>query len=161
MSTHSEVSRRGFLRTSAVGAAGVAAAQVIPASALGKDGHVPPSERINVGLIGCGGMGRANLRNCAVETDVVVAAACDVWKTRLDAVIAKHKATAKPHHDYRELLARKDIDGVIIATPPHWHCLHGGRRGRGGQGHLSTEADDPLPGREPGRAERGEEAQSH
>ena len=122
MSYFSEVSRRGFLRTTAVGAAGAAAAQVIPASALGKDGNTPAGERISVGLIGCGGMGRGNLHNCAVHKDVVVAAACDVWKTRCDATVAKYKETAKPYHDYRDLLARKDIDAVIVATPPHWHC---------------------------------------
>ncbi len=113
------VSRRRFLQTTAAGAA---AAGAVPAGALGKDGNVPANERINVGLIGCGGMGRGNLHNCAKYKDVVVAAACDVWKPRLDSTVVKYKETAKPYHDYRELLARKDIDAVIIATPPHWHC---------------------------------------
>ncbi len=122
MSVSSDLSRRCFLKASAAGAAGVAAAQVVPASALGRDGAEPPSERIAVGLIGCGGMGRSNLHNCAKHQDVVVAAACDVWKTRCDETVEKYKETAKPHYDYRELLARKDVDAVIIATPPHWHC---------------------------------------
>ncbi|MBN1395553.1 MAG: Gfo/Idh/MocA family oxidoreductase [Pirellulales bacterium] len=122
MLTSSLVSRRDFVKSAAAGAAGVAAAQVVPAAALGKDGAVPPSERIAVGLIGCGGMGRSNLHNCAQYKDVVAAAACDVWKTRLDDTMAVYKETAKPYRDYRELLAQKDIDGVIVATPPHWHC---------------------------------------
>lgn len=122
MSSFSDVSRRGFFKASAVGAAGVAAAQVIPASALGKDGETPPSERISVGLIGCGGMGRSNLSICAKNKAVVPAAVCDVWKTRCDETAAKYKETAKPHYDYREVLARDDIDAVIVATPPHWHC---------------------------------------
>ncbi len=118
----SEVSRRDFLRTTAVGAAGVSAAQFIPAGALGKGGKAAAGERIRVGLIGCGGMGLANLAACAAQPDVVVTAACDVWKPRLEQTVAKHQQTAQAYHDYREMLARKDVDAVIIATPPHWHC---------------------------------------
>jgi predicted dehydrogenase len=122
MQSLNECSRRGFLRTAAIGAAGAAAAQYIPARALGRDGATPPSQRIRLGLIGCGGMGRENLKNCAVHPDVVVAAICDVWQPRMEAVVEQHKQTARGHRDYRELLARDDVDAVIIATPPHWHC---------------------------------------
>jgi predicted dehydrogenase len=68
-------------------------------------------------------MGRGNLRNCAAHADVVVTAACDVQQTRLEATVNDYKESAKPHRDYRELLARDDVDAVIIATPPHWHAL--------------------------------------
>lgn len=101
----------------------IAAPTIIPASALGRDGKTPPSERINLGIIGCGGMGRANLANCAKHPDVVVTAVCDVWQQRRDAVVEQFKSTARGHADYLELLARRDVDGVIIATPPHWHAL--------------------------------------
>ncbi len=118
---HTGPSRRNILHTAAASA--IAAPYIIPSSVLGADGATPPSERINLGIIGVNGMGQSNLANCASQPDVVVTAVCDVWKQRRDAVLAKHKATAKAHDDYRELLARKDVDAVIIATPPHWHAL--------------------------------------
>ena len=115
-------SRRSFLRQSAAaGAIGVAAAYFVPGSALGKDEKPPAGERLRIGLIGCGGMGRGNLANCARYPDVVVAGACDVWKGRREAVVAKYP-TARPDHDYREMLGRKDLDAVIVGAPPHWHC---------------------------------------
>lgn len=123
MSSARSFSRRRFLRESTmVGAAG-AAATFVPAAALGAEGQPPPSEKIRVGLIGCGGMGQGNLHNCAQHADVIVAAACDPWQQRLDAVVAKHPQTAKPYRDYRALLDDKNVDAVIIASPPHWHCL--------------------------------------
>ncbi len=114
-------SRRQFLATAA--ATAVALPTVVPASALGKDGTVAPSERISLGAIGVNGMGQANLANCAAYPDVVVTAVCDVAKSRRDAVVERYKSTAKGYNDYREVLARPDVDAVIIATPPHWHAL--------------------------------------
>lgn len=116
------ISRRGFVKQTAVFSALGAAPAMVPARALGSEG-TPPSERIRVGLIGCGGMGRGNLTNCAQYDDVVVTALCDVWQERLDATLKQYEKTARAYHDYRELLARNDVDAVIIATPPHWHCL--------------------------------------
>ncbi len=112
-----ESTRRELLR------AAVAAPLVVPASALGRQGHTPPSDRIALGVIGVNGMGRANLKNCAEYPDVVVTAICDVSRERREAALEPYKATARGYHDYRELLARNDVDAVIIATPPHWHCL--------------------------------------
>jgi len=121
MPNRTSANRRSFLQASL--AAGIAAPCIVPASALGADGQVPPSERISLGIIGCNGMGRGNLSNCARYPDVVVTAVCDVWKERCDAVVGQFPATAKGHRDYRELLERKDVDAVIIASPPHWHAL--------------------------------------
>jgi len=81
------------------------------------------NERIRIGLIGCGGMGRGNLGACSGQKDVVVTAACDPWKPRRDAVVSEFKDSCKGYHDYRELLGQKDVDAVIIASPPHWHTL--------------------------------------
>ncbi|NQU26627.1 MAG: Gfo/Idh/MocA family oxidoreductase, partial [Candidatus Nealsonbacteria bacterium] len=115
------VSRREFVRSTA--AVGAAAPLVVSASALGKADAPAANERIQVGLIGCGGMGRGNLGNCARHADVAVTGACDVWKARRDAVVSKFPDTCKPYADYREMIDSKEIDAVIIATPPHWHTL--------------------------------------
>lgn len=108
-----EITRRSLLR---------AAPLVVPASALGR-GATAPSDRINVGIIGVNGMGRSNLANCAKHADVAVTGICDVSSDRREAALALHRGTAKGYTDYRELLAQPGIDGVIIASPPHWHAL--------------------------------------
>ena len=97
----------------------MAAPYIIPASALGGEGQPPPSSRISLGIIGVNGMGSGNLGNCTRHPDVVLSAVCDFHKQRREAVVEKFKGTAKGHSDFRELLARKDVDAVIIATPPH------------------------------------------
>ena len=112
--------RRRFLKTTTVAA--IAAPQIISASALGLENKPAASDRIQIGLIGAGGMGRANLGNCAKYPDVEVTGVCDVWKQRRDAAITQFKH-AKAYSDHREMLASDQIDAVIIATPPHWHCL--------------------------------------
>ena len=103
------LSRRGFIeRASALGAVGVAAPALVPGRAIGEAGRPGANEKIGVALIGCGGMGRANLGACAGQPDVVVLAACDPWKSRRDAVVAQSKDTCKPYHDYREVLEQKE-----------------------------------------------------
>jgi predicted dehydrogenase len=101
----------------------MAAPAFVPAAALGLGGRTAPNEKIRLGAIGLNGMGQGNLKNCASQPDVVVTALCDVFRKRRDAVLEAHKATARGYEDYRELLGSKDVDAVIIATPPHWHAL--------------------------------------
>lgn len=120
MSERNMLSRRRFLEQSA--ATGVAVPLVVSSGVLGGEGKPTPSEKIQVGLIGAGGMGRGNLANCAKYEDVVVTAIAEVWKDRLEAAL-KPYPSAKGFRDYRELLAQKNVDAVIIATPPHWHAL--------------------------------------
>jgi predicted dehydrogenase len=82
----------------------------------------PPSERIRVGFIGVGGQGNANLN--AISKNAV--AVCDVDQKHLAATKAKvEKSNGKcaAYNDYRQLLANKDIDAVLVATPDHWHTL--------------------------------------
>lgn len=114
-------SRRRFLKAAA--GAALTAPLLAPSSILGSNGQTAPNSRLHIGLLGCGGMGRANLNECAKHPDVAVIAACDVWQTRRDSVVAQFKDTCKPYADYRAMLQVPDLDGVIIATPPHWHTL--------------------------------------
>ena len=110
--------RRQFVKTTS---AAFVAPMVVPYSFIKGQGKSAPSDKVNIGLIGCGGLGTANLAESASHPDVVVTAACDVWKERLDRIVAKYGCTG--YTDYRELLQHKDLDGVIIATPAHWHAI--------------------------------------
>jgi len=120
--------RRRFLGASlaAVGT-GIAMPTIIPSSALGLDGAVPPSERIVVGGIGIGNRGTYDLGCFLEQKDVQFAAVCDAKEARRVAVkkIADEKygnQNCKMYRDFRELLDRSDIDAVLIATGPNWHC---------------------------------------
>lgn len=115
--------RRGFLLSAS---AAFAAPAFIPARALGRGGFVPPSERIVIGSIGVGGRGSYDLRAALGEADVQVVAVCDVQKARREAAKAtvdgKYGNTACAiHRDFREVLARADIDAVICAPGDRWH----------------------------------------
>ena len=119
------LSRRKFLSLTA---AAVAAPAVIHSRALGGTEVPAPSNRITLGLIGCGNMGTSNARSFLNLKDCQVVAACDVDKNHLQNavnVVNKHYSNkdCKAYHDFRELLARADIDAVMIATPDHWHGI--------------------------------------
>ncbi len=88
---------------------------------------ISPNDKIQVGLIGCKGMGFANLLSILKNSEVEVVALCDVDENVLRAKTAElTKADIKKpkwYSDYRKLLEDKDVDVVIIGTPDHWHCL--------------------------------------
>lgn len=116
------VSRRTFLRhATLMGAAGVTTTLAASPQAGAAPRRASANDRLQIALIGAGGMGLGNLANCAAYEDVVVTAVCDVWQARREAACAQYP-TAKPYADYRAVLERDDVDAVIIATPPHWHC---------------------------------------
>jgi predicted dehydrogenase len=117
----SQLSRRTFIKATSLAA--FTAPFIIRSSVLAGSGHTAPSDKINLGIIGCGSMGSGNLNACAGHKDVVVTAACDVWKERLDSTVGKYKDTCTGYADYRDLLRHKGLDAVIIATPAHWHAL--------------------------------------
>jgi len=121
-----DLTRRAFLtRTSLV----LAAPAIIPASAVGRDGHVAPSEKIILGGIGLGSRGMTDLRSMWSESDVQFVAICDPNRSRREAVKRAvderyGNTDCALYSDIREFLAqRTDIDAVLIATGDRWHAL--------------------------------------
>src|SRR5512140_1654586 len=122
-----KIDRRTFLKNSLKAGALLALPQVVPSSVLGKGGVAAPSERIVLGAIGIGNRGSYVLGCFLEEPDVKFVAICDVKAERREAV--KKRADAKygnedcaMYRDLRELLAREDLDAVLIATGPNWHA---------------------------------------
>lgn len=118
------ITRRDFLRRAGGGAAVVGGVCATPRPARAS---VAANERVNVALIGCGGMGSRHLEALAENPRCNVVAICDVARQRYAAGIEKHAAMTgrKPdgHQDFREVLARPDVDAIFVATPDHWHAL--------------------------------------
>ena len=124
------LTRRSFLKSAGV-ASCVAAGfpHVIPASVLGAGGHVAPSDRIAVACIGLGPQGAGLMRGVLGHVEARVAAVCDVQAPRREAareaVNGHYENTdCRAYNDFRDVLARDDIDAVVIASPDHWHVLH-------------------------------------
>ena len=128
MSTNSPLDRRGFLKSvSATGLTLAAATSAIAAKTASKMSGgrvVGANDRINIGVIGCGGRGSYvadafhafGKKNNACQ----IVAACDVYEKRKKMVALKFDV--KGYRDYRELLNQSDVDAVVIATPDHWHA---------------------------------------
>jgi len=119
--------RRDFLRRGlAAGAGAGLALSRFTASSYAR--VIGANERINLGLIGCGGRGRYIIQNMAKPADpnITLVAVCDIWKKRLESYPGEAEALwgAKPraYPDYRKVLEQQDVDAVIIATPDHQHA---------------------------------------
>lgn len=124
--------RRNFINKTALGTvAAVGFPSIVPASVLGKDA---PSNKINIGQIGCGRIARDHdIRDTIRFDNARYVAVCDLDSKRVaDAKVLvdsyyKEKTgkdkymDTKMYGDYREMLANKDIDAVVISTPDHWH----------------------------------------
>jgi predicted dehydrogenase len=123
------VSRRDFLRKAAgASAAAVSFPYIVPSSVLGADGSVAPSNRITMGCIGVGSQGSGNMSNFLGKKDAQVIAVCDVDKGHRDgakkAVDERYKnSDCKTYTDFRELIARDDIDALSLALPDQWHSI--------------------------------------
>ncbi|MFS4416734.1 Gfo/Idh/MocA family protein [Maribacter sp. 2307ULW6-5] len=120
--------RRQFVKKGVAGLALASSSFAFPMDLLkAMRRPVGPNDTINVGLIGCKGMGFANLRSFLKMNDVNVLALCDVDRSVLEQRTAdlEKAGIKKPkwYRDYRKLLENKDLDVVIIGTPDHWHCL--------------------------------------
>ena len=148
-----KINRRKFLRGATSAALGmISFPHIVPSSALGKAGNIEPSNRITMGFIGVGGMGTNNMRAFLTQPDVQVVAVCDVtrasneyghwykkgwqgaWFGReparkiVDDYYARRNQSSwykgcAAYTDFRDLLARNDIDAVCITTPDHWHAI--------------------------------------
>lgn len=123
-----KTSRREFIKAAGLASTVLALPTFIPASALGRDGAVAPSERIRVGGIGLGNQGGSDFGGFLGRADVQYLAVCDVRKNVRDGKKARVDERYKSkdcaaYNDFRELLARDDIDAVHVATPDHWHAL--------------------------------------
>jgi predicted dehydrogenase len=108
------MTRRDFARTTI--ALGVG-------TALGSTRVAGANDRVNLGLIGCGGRGSQVFARMLAQPDVNPVAVCDVYEPFRARAVAASKGAATAVSDYRQLLDRKDIDAVQIATPDHWHAL--------------------------------------
>jgi predicted dehydrogenase len=123
------LNRRSFLRrTTQLAASTVAFPYIVPSSVLGKAGSTAPSERLTMGGIGIGNQGMHNLKNFLTCDDLCVLAVCDVdtnhrvtAKNTVDSAYGNKDCSA--YNDFHEILARSDIDTVLIATPDHWHAI--------------------------------------
>jgi len=124
---HRAWTRRQFIKSAATAAAGIVAApNVITSAALGAEGRAPAGERIGVGVIGLGGRGQGVMGVFMEQPDVQVVAVCDVMGQRRRA--GQHQVNRQygnqdcaAYIDFLELLARQDIDAVLIATGDNWH----------------------------------------
>jgi len=121
-------SRREFLKTAGAASAAMAIPYVITSSALGDADRPPASDRIVMGGIGIGNMGRGDHNAFLHRGDVQYVAVCDVRKGAREGAKGhtdRHykNGDCKAYTDFRELLARDDIDAVHIATPDHWHAI--------------------------------------
>jgi predicted dehydrogenase len=110
--------RRQFLKTAAAGS--VAAS--IPASLAAQSPvGVSPGDRVQIALIGAGGQGMSDMRNALRVPGVQMTAAADIYDGRLERAKELWGQDVFTSRDYREVLARRDVDAVIVATPDHWH----------------------------------------
>ena len=126
-----DFTRRHFL--GGLAASSIAMPAIVPSSVLGRDDKAAPSERITVGFIGCGKMANDyHLHELLGFGDVQALAVCEVDRTRREHAKRRvekayeGKTASKgcaAYADFRELVGRKDIDAVCIATPEHWHAI--------------------------------------
>ena len=139
-------SRRQFLRTTlGVSAAAVGFPQIVPSSVLGLNGATAPSNRIAIGMIGTGNQGTNDLKSFLRDERVQIVAVCDVnqrgagyWNGGIAGrepareIVEKYYGEKRPsgqyrgcgtHRDFRDVIDRKDVDAIEVATPDHWHAI--------------------------------------
>ena len=121
------MNRRSFLNAASTTCVGLSIPYIIPASALGKNGHVAPSDRITLGVIGIGPRCKKVLQDFMNHSDVQCLAIADVQASRREEgkeLVDKKNENkdCELYRDFRELLQRADIDTVLVATGDRWHA---------------------------------------
>ena len=127
----SNLTRRKFIRNTAIIAGGIT---IVPRHVLGR-GFIAPSDKINLGFIGLGKQGGILARFFTTNTDVQIVAGAEVWlskqawfKGEVEKFYADKRGISNyngvtTYKEYQEVLARKDVDAVVVATPDHWHGI--------------------------------------
>ncbi len=110
--------RRSFLKTTI---ASMATISIVPRHVLGGPGITPPSEILTRAVIGTGGMGMGHVTG--INKACKLLAVCDVDEKHLANAVKAGGPDCKGYKDFREVLARKDIDIIHVPTPPHWHAI--------------------------------------
>lgn len=130
MKMPNKINRRNFLKNAAV----ASSILIVPRRVLGGPNYVAPSDKVVLGFIGLGRQSRGLQKRFADLVDTQIVAGCDPYAAKLDMFVAKNNeiyaeltgkssySATSAYADYRELLARKDIDAVVIASPDHWHA---------------------------------------
>ena len=126
MKQKKKLSRRAFVKTAGGAvAAAIGFPTLIPSQVFAQKGENSPNNKIVIGCIGMGGMGTGNLRSFLELSGAKVVAVCDVWKPHREKAVKRVKeATGKDPFScsrFADLLARPEVDAVIIATPDHAH----------------------------------------
>ncbi len=140
-----QITRRRFLqKATTIASSAVALPYFVPCSALGQKGTAPPSDRITLGFIGSGKQSQHLIRSFLNSPGTQVLAVCDVdgLKLQRGQKIVTDYYTQKSdqsyngcesYRDFRDLLARSDIDAVVISTPDHWHAIMVARAAQAGK----------------------------
>jgi predicted dehydrogenase len=121
--------RRKFLKEAGTATLGVSLfPTIIKASVLGREGHVPPSDKINLILIGCGGNGKNNMRKFMDINGIQAVAVCDVDENQsaLARKLVDEKYgnnSCRTYKDFREILEKEKADVAILSLPDHWKAL--------------------------------------
>ena len=129
--SHKQWTRRKFVKQSSKLAAGIALPYYVPSAVLAAPGRPGANDRIGVGFIGVGGRARQLIDHLPAEGQI--GAICDVYRKRAEETNQQKNASWPIYADYRQLLDRKDIDAVVVATPDHGRvlpCIHACQAGK-------------------------------
>jgi len=132
---HKPMHRRQFLKNATLSAGALALPSIVPATVLGANA---PSNRVHLAMIGVGGRGSGVMNGFAQHEDVRFLAIADAYKDRRERAKAQLNQrygaqVTEAYDDFRDVLKRDDIDGVVVCTPDHWHvpvALYAARAGK-------------------------------